>query len=98
MPFLSRFGRIIVPLESYAVPEICMAAYNSNFVARSIPKGKEFLLPYIIPPLPVYNTTVSFFLLLPNKIENFITGVRKLTPGEQSNCSEHPFPWQRANP
>lgn len=79
-------------LESYTVLEFCLATDIFNFAARRVPQGTELLLPHVTPPLPVYSPAFLFFLLPPNKIENFITSVRKLNPREQSDSSEHPFP------
>lgn len=97
MLLLSTFGRTVVSLESYIlhlriVLEFCFTTYIFKFAARRVPKGKEFLLSHATPPLPVYSTAFLFFLLLFNKIENFITSVRKLNPREQSTSSEHRFP------
>ena len=97
MPLLSTFGKTVVPLESYIlllriVLEFRFTTYIFKFAARSVPKGKEFLLSHATPPLPVYSTAFLFLLFLLNKIENFITSVRKLNPREQSTSSEHRFP------
>lgn len=97
MPLLSTFGRTVVPLESYILHlrillEFHFITYIFKFAARRVPKGKEFLLSHAAPPLPVYSIAFLFLLFLLNKIENFITSVRKLNPREQSTSSEHRFP------
>lgn len=92
MPLPSTSGRVIVPLVFCTVPEFHLATYIFKFVARRVSKGREFLLPRVPPPSPVYSSAFLFFLLPPNKIENFTTSVRKLNPREQSNSLEHLFP------
>jgi hypothetical protein len=74
------------------VPGFPLATHIFKFAARRVPKGKEFFFPHATPPLPVYSTAFLFILFLSNKIENFITRIRKLNPREQSKSSEHPFP------
>lgn len=47
IPLLSTFGRIRVPLESFSMFEFCLATYIFKFVAKRVPKGKEFPLPLL---------------------------------------------------
>lgn len=65
---------------SCTVPEFRLATYIFKFVASSISKGGEFLLPHVTLPSPVYSTAFLFSLLPPNKIENFITQCQKIKP------------------
>lgn len=61
MLLLPVFRKIIVPLESYPVLEFFLATYIFKFAARRVSKGREFFLPHVASPLPVYSTAFFFF-------------------------------------
>lgn len=85
------FGKMIVPLESYTLLELCLATYIFKFASKRVSKS-SFSFP-MLPLHCLFTALLSyFFLLLPKEIENSITSVRKLNPREQSNSSEQPLP------